>query len=116
VTTASSRRHRSPELSEEVRIRFAYPDDLLTVRRLAALDSQPSLDGDVLIADVDGVAVAALSVQDGRVVADPFAYTEAVIDLLRLRASRAAPTPAPAAARVTRRLRASNAEPKHATA
>jgi hypothetical protein len=76
----------------EVRIRLAYADDLTVLERLAALDSQQLLKGDILIAEVDGVAVAALSVGSGRVVADPFVYTPHVVELLRVRASRATST------------------------
>jgi len=93
VTAASHHRRQPREISEEVRIRLAYPDDRITLNRLAELDSQRPLDGDALIADVDGVAVAALSLHTGRAVADPFAHTQAVVDLLRVRASRGAPRP-----------------------
>lgn len=92
VTTANHHRRR-PKISEEVRIRLAYPDDQATLRRLAELDSQQPLEDDALIAEVDGVAVAALSLHTGRVLADPFAHTTAVVDLLRIRASRGAPHP-----------------------
>ncbi|MGZ4274821.1 MAG: hypothetical protein ACXVRP_13800 [Solirubrobacteraceae bacterium] len=60
-------------------------DDAIT-RRLAALDEAPELDGPVLLAIVDGEAVAALSVDDGRVVANPFVPTAHAVSLLRLRA------------------------------
>ena len=56
------------------------------VRRLASLDDAPALTGQVLLALVDGEAVAALSLSDGRVVANPFLPTEAAVGLLRLRA------------------------------
>jgi hypothetical protein len=65
----------------------------MTLKRLAELDSQQPLDGDTLVAEVDGVAVAALSLHSGRVLADPFVQTQAVVDLLRVRASRGAPRP-----------------------
>src|SRR5688500_6059072 len=44
---------------------------------------------DSLIAERDGVAVAALDLTDGRVVADPFERSVDLVELLRLRASRA---------------------------
>ena len=93
VLEGTHHRLRPHEISEEVRIRLAYPDDRTTLVRLAALDSQRPLDGDALIAEVDGVAVAALSLHCGRVLADPFVHTQAVVDLLRVRASRVAPRP-----------------------
>jgi hypothetical protein len=53
-----------------------------------------------LLALIDGKAVAALSLRDGRVVANPFVRTDAEVVLVRLRRARAAgadhPTPAPA--------------------
>jgi hypothetical protein len=72
--------------STRVELRLATADDADAVRRLAALDEQRELAGPVLIAVVDGTAVAALSVQDGRSVADPFVLTRELVALLRLRA------------------------------
>jgi hypothetical protein len=69
-----------------VALRLAAPDERHLLQRLAALDDAPPLDGRVLLALVDGEAVAALSLYDGRVVANPFRYTESAIELLRLRA------------------------------
>jgi hypothetical protein len=70
-----------------VLIRPAYPDDRDMLGRLARLDSQRPLDEDAMIAEVDGVAVAALSLSTGRTVADPFARTAEVCCLLRMRAA-----------------------------
>lgn len=69
-----------------VALRLAGPDEAQVVRRLASLDDAPALTGQVLLALVDGQAVAALSLSDGRVVANPFLPTEAAVGLLRLRA------------------------------
>jgi hypothetical protein len=91
VTTTSPHNLRPRQISQEVRIRLAYPDDQTALKRLAGLDSQQTLEGDALIAELDGVAVAALSLHTGRVLADPFAHTKAVVELLRVRASRGAP-------------------------
>jgi hypothetical protein len=68
-------------------IRVAGDDDAPALRRLAELDSRPALAGRVLIAEADGVAVAALSIDEGRTVADPFHHTGLPLTLLRLRAS-----------------------------
>lgn len=108
MTTARHHPRQPPEISHEVGIRLAQSDDQATLKRLAALDSQQLLDGDTLIAEVDGVAVAALSLHTGRVLADPFAHTEAVVDLLRVRASR--DTPRPRARRVWRWHRPATAD------
>jgi len=57
--------------------------DERTLRHLAFLDSQRPLNGRVLLAQVDGTAVAALSLKTGRVVADPFRRTAAIVAALR---------------------------------
>ena len=68
-------------------LRRAGPDETDVVRRIADLDDAPTLDGDVLLALIDGEPVAALSLSDGRSVADPFVPTTDALALLRLRAS-----------------------------
>ena len=55
------------------------------LERLAALSEQPLHDGDWLVADVDGVPVAAVSVEDGTTVYDPFRPTTQAVSLLKLR-------------------------------
>jgi hypothetical protein len=69
-------------------LRVAQPDETRVLRRLADLDDSPPLDGEVLLALVDGEAVAALSLSDGRVVANPFLPTADTVTLLALRASQ----------------------------
>jgi hypothetical protein len=69
-------------------IRVADDDDELAVRRLAALDDARPLRGEVLLALVDGEAVAATSLTDGRVVANPFLRTADTVSLLSLRAAQ----------------------------
>jgi hypothetical protein len=69
-------------------LRLARDEETDVVSRLAALDDAPPvLDGEVLLAVVDDEAVAALSVRDGRVIANPFVRTEEAVALLRLRAT-----------------------------
>ena len=72
---------------QTISIRKAYEDETPVVRRLSYLDDKRPLRGDVLLAFVDGEPLAALSLQDGRVAADPFARTADVVELLRLRAA-----------------------------
>ena len=74
--------------TDTIVIRRARAADAPILTRLAALDSRPVPGADSLIAELDGVAVAALDLADGAVVADPFAPTADVVELLRLRASR----------------------------
>ena len=66
-------------------IRLAAPDDARAVRRLAALDSARAPRGNVLLAETDGVPVAAISLYTGAVVADPFQHSSEAVRLLRLR-------------------------------
>jgi hypothetical protein len=73
-------------MTSTIILRYATTADEPAIRRLAALDSAPALAGSVLVAAVDGQPVAALSLSDGRVVADPFRLTENAVALLRLRA------------------------------
>jgi len=55
------------------------------LERLAALSDRPLHDGDWIVADLDGVAVAAVSVDDGTTVYDPFRPTSQAVSLLQLR-------------------------------
>lgn len=76
----------APANAPVVALRLAGADGGHVVRDLAALDDAPALEGQVLLALIDGEAVAALSLRDGRVVANPFVHTDAAVGLLRLRA------------------------------
>jgi hypothetical protein len=67
-------------------VRPATDRDAVTLARLAELDSTHPLTGDVLIAEEKGVAVAATSLADGRVIADPFRLTGPARAALRARA------------------------------
>jgi len=67
-------------------IRHATDADICALADLAILDSRGSLTGPALIAEVDGVARAALDLDDGSVAADPFAPTAELVELLRLHA------------------------------
>jgi hypothetical protein len=69
-------------------IRMAVPADERALRRLAALDCTRPLRGDALVALLDGEPMAALALGDGRAVADPFARTAELVELLRLRAAQ----------------------------
>jgi hypothetical protein len=69
-----------------IELRLIGDDEAPMVRRLAALDDAPELQGQVLLALIDGDAVAGLSLHDLRVVADPFVSTREAVALLRLRA------------------------------
>lgn len=55
-------------------------------RKLAYLDSQRPLTGPALLGEIDGRPAAAISLEDGRVVADPFQHTAHLVAQLRMRA------------------------------
>jgi hypothetical protein len=63
------------------------------LRELSQLDSARTVSRPALMAVVDDRLLAAISLRDGRVVADPFAETEAAVALLRVRASGLQTTP-----------------------
>ena len=73
---------------EPILIRQATFGDRATILRLAALDSAPPPHGLVLFAEVAGDARAAIEVETGRVVADPFRRTAEVVQLLTIRAAQ----------------------------
>jgi hypothetical protein len=69
-------------------IRRATAADKFAVRRLAALDSAFPPTGDVLLAEMGDELWAALSIDTGAAVADPFRPSRDLVDLLRFRAER----------------------------
>jgi hypothetical protein len=60
--------------------------DIDAIRLLAALDSKQMPTGAVLVAEQAGEVVAALALDGGRVLADPFKPTADIVALLKLRA------------------------------
>jgi hypothetical protein len=73
---------------DEISIREASAADRTALQRLAALDSQPELRGRVLVAEIDGEIEAAVSIESGRTVADPFRRTLEAMALLETRAEQ----------------------------
>lgn len=71
---------------ESVTLRYATPDDAQPLARLAAIDSSRAPRGVVLLAQVDEELWAAISLDDGHGVADPFRPTASVRVLLEQRA------------------------------
>jgi hypothetical protein len=67
-------------------IRFATDEDADTLRSLAERASEKPLGGRVLIGDIDGRPAAALSLLDGRVLAESSHRTARLVVALRLRA------------------------------
>jgi hypothetical protein len=75
-------------LAPTVVIRAARGSDGPALRRLAELDSSPVPGGELLVAETGDEVVAALSLDTGARVADPFRRTADVVDLLAYRARR----------------------------
>jgi hypothetical protein len=71
-------------------IRLATSDDAFAVRRLAVVDSSDPPTGSLLIAEVDDELWAALSLDTGAAVADPFRPSAEAVELLRLHAGHLA--------------------------
>ena len=95
--TADLRRAASRHSSEKaeatsrpgrVLLRRAQADDAPALKMLAELDEEPELSGEVLMALVDAEAVAAISLNDGRVVSNPFVASGDAVLLLKLRADQ----------------------------
>jgi hypothetical protein len=64
-------------------LRPATSADHAELERLAALDSARPLEGDVMLAYAGGEVRAALSLESGRAVADPFWPSADLVELLR---------------------------------
>jgi hypothetical protein len=68
-------------------IRLAGDHDEDELARLAEIDSAKPLEHPILIGMVDGRPAAALDLDSGRTIADPFVPTAALLVHLRMRAS-----------------------------
>jgi len=90
--------------TDTVTIRHAGSQDAVALKLLAMLDSSQPLAGPVLVAESSGLVLAALSLRDGRVAADPFFETAHLVELLRTRAERLEDGPAPRRRLLARRL------------
>jgi hypothetical protein len=75
---------------EPVTVRLAKAADWPALRRVAELDSAILPSAPMLVAERDGRLLAALSLGDRAVVADPFVPTADVVALLELRARQIA--------------------------
>jgi hypothetical protein len=74
--------------TDTVTIRHAGSQDAVALKLLAMLDSIGPLTGPVLVAESEGLVLAAIALEDGRVAADPFFPTADLVALLRARAER----------------------------
>src|SRR3954471_19113301 len=87
-TSAGLRCHDRMFTSSAFTIRPAVAADEDPLRRLAALDSRPPLKGPAIVAEMEGGIVAAISVDSGRSIADPFVLTAELSDALRATRTR----------------------------
>src|SRR3954451_17767352 len=71
-----------------ISIRPAHSGDYTALWQVAALDDALVPDGPLLVAELEGEGVAALSLAGGESIADPFRRTAEAVELLRLRASQ----------------------------
>jgi hypothetical protein len=83
-----ARPHRRRE--EPVTLRLARPDDAAALLRLTQLDCRPEPRGSYVLAEIDGEIVAALSLEAGELVGNPFRATAHLRPLLELRAKQLA--------------------------
>jgi hypothetical protein len=70
---------------ERVVLRRAQRQDANALDRLAALDGVRRPAGELMLAEVEGEILAAVPVEGGRAIADPFRPTADLVDLLRAR-------------------------------
>jgi hypothetical protein len=69
-------------MTSPITFRPSTESDAPVLRRLAELDSARPIQGEVFVAEHEGHALAAVSVDEGRAIADPFEPTAEVVDLL----------------------------------
>jgi hypothetical protein len=77
--------------TSDVTVRQARPEDARQLSELAALDSAALPQGDLVVAETGGRIVAALPLDGGRAIADPFHRTAALVEVLELRARQMRP-------------------------
>jgi hypothetical protein len=70
---------------QRVTVRLAEPEDHAAIVRLAALDSARTPQGSLVVADVGGAIQAAMPVDGGRAIANPFVPTADLVKLLEVR-------------------------------
>jgi hypothetical protein len=92
-----------PKHPDRVTVRASMAADAARLRELAALDSRRPLAGELLVAEVDGALVAAISLEGDGAIGDPFRPTADVVNLLELRAAQIARPAAGARQRSIRR-------------
>jgi hypothetical protein len=75
-------------MTDTITIRRSTHGDRSRIVRLAALDDRPAPRGEALLAFLGSDLRAALPLDGGPIVADPFHLTQELVDLLRFRAEQ----------------------------
>lgn len=98
VEAMVAQRRRDAEIARRTRterstaghltIRFARAEDGVDLERLSQLDSASAPTRPTLVAEVDGEVIAALALDGGRPISDPFRRTAETVRVLELRASQ----------------------------
>jgi hypothetical protein len=70
---------------EAITIRPLCENDVEAVQHLAELDDRPVPPGPLLLAEVEGTVEAAVALEGGETLANPFATSAEVVSLLRVR-------------------------------
>jgi hypothetical protein len=73
---------------QTITIRPLRQRDVAAVEQLAELEERRVPPGPLLVAEVEGTVEAAVALEDGETVANPFARSEEVVSLLHLRAEQ----------------------------
>ena len=84
-------------MTEPITIRHSADGDRARVLELSELDGRPAPIGEVLLAEVGGKLWAAVGVEDGAAVSDPFEPAAEVVWLLQVRAEQERAKRAPGA-------------------
>jgi hypothetical protein len=77
--------------SAEITIRAARPEDRTELARVAARDTHELPEGRLLVAKVGADVRAAISLEDGEIIADPFHRTAELVQMLKIRAGGTRP-------------------------
>lgn len=81
--------------TQTISLKVATDADEAILETLSALDSKPALRAPAVVALVDGRPVAAASLSDDAIVADPFLPSAGVVELLQARVAASAATGRP---------------------
>ena len=80
--------HRNTSHTSEITVRLADYTDSRALLELAAIDSAQVPAGALVLAESHGEIVAAVPVDGGGAIADPFRRTGALVEMLELRAAQ----------------------------